>query len=241
MAALFLDSCASVFRRPFPLGEFVEQTVFIARVSIVPVIFVTIPFTVVIQFFLGQLLAEIGAIDLAGAGAAFAIVKELGPFCAVLVVAGAGATAVCADLGSRTIREEIDAVRVLGVDPIHRMVMPRLLAFAMVSVGLFGFVAFTGLMSTFLFAVLVQGASPGLFIANMTLLTNFDDFLLALVKSAIFGITAGTVACHLGMRAKGGPKGVGNAVNQAVIFSLMLLAVINTLVTAVYQQLTAQG
>lgn len=237
MASLFGDSCFAVFRRPFQLHEMTTQIAFIARVSILPVIFVTMPFTVIIQFFLGQLLAEIGAIDLAGAGAGFAIIRELGPFCAVLVVAGAGSTAVTADLGARTIREEIDAMKVLGVDPVHRLVVPRLLAFGIVSVGLFGFVAFTGILCTFLFSVLVQGASPGLFVANLTLLTTFPDFLLAIFKSLVFGLAAGLVACHLGLTAKGGPKGVGNAVNQAVVFSLLLLAVINTVTSAVYQQI----
>lgn len=239
-ALLIVMTTRAMARRPFPFQEFLQQVAFISSVSVIPVIFVTIPFTVIIQFFLGQLLGEIGAIDLSGAGAGFAVVRELGPFCAVLVVAGAGATAVCADLGARTIREEIDAMKVLGIDPVHRLVLPRILAFMVVSIGLFGFVAFVGLTASFVFSTLIQGGSPGLFVANLTLLTTFNDFVLAIAKSALFGIGAGFVACHLGLNASGGPKGVGNAVNQTVVFSLMLLAVINTLTSAVYQQLTAR-
>src|SRR3546814_20039826 len=82
------DTTRAMFRRPFQLQEFLEQTRFIAGVSVLPVIFVTIPFTVVVQFFLGELLEEIGATDLAGAGAGLAVIQELGPFCSVLVVAG---------------------------------------------------------------------------------------------------------------------------------------------------------
>jgi phospholipid/cholesterol/gamma-HCH transport system permease protein len=235
--ALAGDSLRATFRRPFQFREFVAQVAFISRVSILPAILVAIPFCVVVQFFLGQLLAEIGAIDLAGAGAGFAIIKELGPFCAVMVVAGAGSTSVCADLGARTIREEIDAMKVLGIDPVHRMVVPRILAFVVVSMGLFAIVCAVGILGTFTFSSLLQGASPGLFAGNLTLLVGFDDYLVALFKSALFGLGAGLVCCHLGLNVSGGPKAVGNAVNQSVVFTLMLLMVINSTIGAAYLQL----
>jgi phospholipid/cholesterol/gamma-HCH transport system permease protein len=231
------DAFRAMFRRPFAMGEFLEQTVFIASVSVVPVIFVTIPFTVVVQFFIGQLLEEIGAVDLSGAGAGLAVVQELGPFCSVLVVAGAGATAVCADLGSRKIREELDAMQTLGIDPVQRLVAPRILAFTVVSVGLFGIVTVVGLIGTFLFSTLVQGATPGLFVSNLTLITGLGEFLTSMVKTAVFGIAAALVSCYLGMNAQGGPKGVGEAVNQTVVFTLMVLMVLNTLITTIYLQL----
>lgn len=234
LVALLAASGRGLVSRPFPWLEFVSQIHFLARVSILPAIMVTLPFTLLVQFFTGQLLAEVGAIDLAGAGAGFAIVKELGPFCAVLVVAGAGSTAICADLGARTIREEIDAMRVLGIDPAHRLVLPRLLACVVVSIGLFGFVAFFGLVFSYTFSVLVQGASPGVFVADLDLMITTGDFGLAVVKAALFGAAAGAIACHLGLSTQGGPKGVGNAVNQTVVFSLMLLAVINTACTQIY-------
>ncbi|HEY9562544.1 MAG TPA: ABC transporter permease [Nocardioides sp.] len=230
------DTTRAMFRRPFQLQEFLEQTRFIAGVSVLPVIFVTIPFTVVVQFFLGELLEEIGATDLAGAGAGLAVIQELGPFCSVLVVAGAGATAVCADLGSRKVREELDAMQTLGIDPIHRLVVPRVYAFALVSIGLFGIVTSVGIAGTYAYSCLVQGASPGLFIANLTLLTGLPEFLVSLIKTMVFGIGAALVSCFLGMNAKGGPKGVGEAVNQTVVFTLMLLVVLNSLITSIYLQ-----
>lgn len=233
------DGVRGLFTWPFPVQEFLEQTMFIARVSVLPAILTCIPFTVTVQFFLGQLLQQIGAVDLAGAGAGFAIIAELGPFVSVLVVAGAGATAVCADLGARKIREELDAMEVMGLDPMRRLVAPRILAFMVVSVGLYGVVSVTGLVGTYLFSVLAFGASPGLFVSNLTLMTGSSDFVVSLIKTALFGIAAALVACYLGMNAKGGPKGVGEVVNQTVVFTLMVLAVINTTVTAVALQLGA--
>ncbi|WP_299023686.1 ABC transporter permease, partial [uncultured Dietzia sp.] len=93
--------------------EFVEQSWFIARVSMLATVLVAIPFTVLVSFTLNILLREIGAADLSGAGAALGAVTQVGPMVTVLIVAGAGATAICADLGARTIREEIDAMEVL--------------------------------------------------------------------------------------------------------------------------------
>jgi len=230
------DSFRLMFRRPFAIQEYLDQTVFIAKVTILPVILVTIPFTVVVQFFLGQLLQEIGAVDLAGAGAGLAIIAELGPICSVLVVAGAGATAVCADLGSRKIREELDAMKTMGIDPVQRLVAPRILAFMTVSVGLFGVVCVVGLVGTFAFSTLMLGASPGLFVSNQTLLIGLGEFVSSVIKTAVFGVAAALVACHLGMNAKGGPKGVGEAVNLTVVYTLMVLMVVNSIITTVYLQ-----
>ena len=115
----FFQMTAEVFRAmvrpPFQGREFVDQAWFVARVSMVPTVLVAIPFTVLVTFTLNILLREIGAADLSGAGAALGSVTQIGPMVTVLIVAGAGATAICADLAARTIREEIDAMRVLGI------------------------------------------------------------------------------------------------------------------------------
>ncbi|ORA74854.1 ABC transporter permease, partial [Mycobacterium malmoense] len=115
----------ALFRWPFQWREFILQCWFIMRVALLPAILVSVPFTVLLIFTLNVLLAQFGAADLSGAGAAIGAVTQLGPQVTVLVVAGAGSTAICADLGARTIREEIDAMEVLGIDPIHRLVVPR--------------------------------------------------------------------------------------------------------------------
>src|SRR5439155_23244064 len=92
------------------------------------------PETLLLTLPLTVLLAEFGAADASGAGAGIGAVTQLGPIVTVLVVAGAGSTAICADLGARTIREEIDALEVLGIDPIHRLVVPRVVASTAVAV-----------------------------------------------------------------------------------------------------------
>ncbi|MGA8846612.1 MAG: ABC transporter permease [Nocardioides sp.] len=226
-----------MFTRQFRFREFVSQAWFITTVSFAPALLVAIPFCVVIIFQVNQLLIQIGAVDLAGAGAAVAVVREIGPIVSVLVVAGAGATAICADLGSRKIRDEIDAMVTLGIDPIQRLVVPRVLASMLVGVALNGMVTVVGLVGGYVFSVILQGATPGLYIADLTLLVGLEDFVTSEIKAAVFGMLAGLTACYLGLNAKGGPKGVGDAVNQTVVFAFMLLFAANSVISALFLQI----
>lgn len=229
----------AVFSRPFQRQEFVDQAWFIARVSMVPTVLVAVPFTVLVSFTINILLREIGAADLSGAGAALGAVTQVGPIVTVLIVAGAGATAICADLAARTIREEIDAMRVLGINPIHRLVVPRVLASTVIALLLNGLVCTIGILGGFVFSVFLQGVNPGAFVNGITLLTGFGELVVSQVKAGLFGMIAGLVACFLGLNVRGGAKSVGDAVNQTVVFAFMALFVVNVVVTAVGIKLTA--
>lgn len=232
--ATALDTAVAMFKPPFAWREFLLQTWFVARVSIVPTLMLAVPFTVLVVFTLNVLLTEFGAADFSGTGAATASVTQIGPIVTVLVVAGTGATAMCADLGARTIREELDALRVLGIDPIHRLVVPRVLAATVVAISLVSLVTIVGLAGSFAFAVFVQHVTPGAFVAGLTLLTGLPDVILGLVKGALFGMAAATIACYKGMSVRRGPQGVGNAVNETVVYSFIALFVINIVATAVF-------
>ena len=228
-----LATFRGVFRRPFHVREFIEQAWFIAGVSIMPALLMAIPFCMMFVYQINILLAELGAVDLSGAGAGVAIIREIGPVVTVLVVAGAGSTAICADLGSRTIREEIDAMKVLGIDPIQRLCVPRVLASMFIAMFLNGLVSAVGLVGGYIATVYMQGASPGQYITSISILTGMSDFMISELKAAVFGMLAGLVACHLGLGARGGPKGVGDAVNQTVVFSFLLLFLANSVITTI--------
>ena len=169
-----------------------------AKVSLAPTLLVAIPFTVLVSFTLNILLRELGAADLSGAGAAFGAVTQVGPLVTVLIVAGAGATAMCADLGSRTIREEIDAMEVLGINPVQRLVTPRMLASGLVALLLNSLVVIIGILGGYFFSVFVQDVNPGAFAAGITLLTGVPEVIISCVKAALFGLIAGLVACYRG-------------------------------------------
>ena len=239
--AMSADAIKFAFRRPFHWREFLEQSWFVARVSLAPTLLVAIPFTVLVSFTLNILLRELGAADLSGAGAAFGAVTQVGPLVTVLIVAGAGATAMCADLGSRTIREEIDAMEVLGINPVQRLVTPRMLASGLVAMLLNSLVCIIGILGGYTFSVFVQDVNPGAFAAGITLLTGVPEVIISCVKALLFGLIAGLVACYRGLIISGGgAKAVGNAVNETVVYAFMSLFVVNVVVTAIGIKMTAK-
>jgi phospholipid/cholesterol/gamma-HCH transport system permease protein len=236
--AMCLDVVLFLFRPPWAWREFILQTWFIARVSLFPTVMLAIPFTVLTTFTINILLVEIGAADYSGTGAALGAVTQIGPIVTVLVIAGAGATAICADLGARTIREELDALRVLGVNPVQALVVPRVLAATLVSLMLASLVTLVGIVGSFFFAVYFQSVTPGAFAAGLTLLVGPTEVIVALIKAAIFGLAAGLIGCYKGISVGGGAQGVGNAVNETVVFTFMALFVLNVIATGVAVQAT---
>jgi phospholipid/cholesterol/gamma-HCH transport system permease protein len=236
--AMALDTLVLIPRRPFAWREFLLQTWFVARVSILPTLMLAIPFAVLMVFTFNAMLMEFGAADYTGAGAALGTVTQIGPMVTVSVVAGAGATAMCADLGARTIREELDALRVMGINPIQSLVVPRVLAATVVAWLLTSVVILVGLTAAFIFSVFAQHVTAGAFVASLTVLIGPTDVVITLVKSALFGLSAGLIACYKGISVGGGPAGVGSAVNETVVYSFVALFVINVIATAVGVKVT---
>jgi len=231
--ALSLDTFVAIVRPPFAWREFLLQAWFVARVSIVPTLLLAIPFTVLATFTFNLLFIEFGAGDFSGSGSALACVTEVGPVVTVLVIAGAASTAMCADLGARTIREELDALRVLGINPVQALIAPRVAAAALIAFLLNSLVTVVGLAGGFAFSVFFQHVTPGAFAAGLTLLVDASDVVISLIKATLFGLAASLIACYKGITVGGGPAGVGNAVNETVVFAFVALFVINVLVTAI--------
>jgi phospholipid/cholesterol/gamma-HCH transport system permease protein len=231
--AMCLDTLVLMFRPPWAWREFVFQTWFVARVSFAPAILMAIPFVVLGSYTLNILLVEIGVADFSGAGLAWGAVTQGGPIVTVLVISGAAASAMCADLGARAIREELDAMRVLGINPIQALVVPRVVAATLVSVLLASVVTMIGLLCAFLFSIFLQHITPGAFVAGLTVLVGVPEVVICLAKAAIFGLSGSLIACYKGMSVGGGPAGVGNAVNETVVYTFLALFVVNVVATAV--------
>jgi len=235
--AFGLDVGRNLFRRPFQTREFIQQAWFIASVTIVPTALVAIPFGAVIALQVGGLIQQFGAQSFVGSASVLAVVREAGPIATALLVAGAGGSAIAADLGARKIREELDAMMVLGIDPIQRLVVPRVLACMLVSVFLNGLVSVVGVAGGYVFNVILQHGTPGAYLASFTALAQMADVWQGLVKALVFGLIAAIVAAYKGMNAGGGPKGVGDAVNESVVITFLLLFIVNFVMTAIYFQL----
>jgi phospholipid/cholesterol/gamma-HCH transport system permease protein len=227
------ETFAAMVRPPFAWREYLLQCWFVARVSTVPGILMTIPWAVISGFLFNVLLADMGAADFSGTGCAIFTVDQSAPIVTVLVVAGAASTAMCADLGARTIREELDAQRVMGINPIQALVVPRVLASTTVSLALSSIVIMAGLVAAFFCSVFLMHVSAGAWVTGLTTLTHMADVVISMIKATLFGLAAGLIACYKGISVGGGPAGVGNAVNETVVFAFIVLFLTNIVVTAV--------
>ncbi|AFR47646.1 MULTISPECIES: MlaE family ABC transporter permease [Gordonia] len=233
---LFVDVARQTFVRPFQWREFIQQAWFIASVTILPTALIAIPFGAIVSLQTGSLIKQLGAESYTGAASVLVVIQQGSPLVTSLLIAGAAGSAVAADLGSRTIREEIDAMEVLGINPIQRLVVPRVLAMVLVAMLLNGLVAVIGIGGGYFFNVVVQGGTPGAYLASFGALAQLPDLWVSTLKAAIFGVLAGVVASYKGLNPKGGPKGVGDAVNQSVVITFLLLFLANLIITAVYLQ-----
>jgi phospholipid/cholesterol/gamma-HCH transport system permease protein len=224
------------FRRPFQFRAFVSQLWFIASVTILPTALVSIPFGAVIALQVGSLAKQLGAQSFTGGASVLAVVQQASPLIVALLVAGAAGSAICADLGARTIREEMDAMEVMGISPIQRLVVPRVLACMVAAAALNGLVSCVGVVGGYFFNVVMQGGTPGAYLSSFAALAQLPDLYVGELKALIFGFIAGVVAAFRGLNPPPGPKGVGDAVNQSVVITFLLLFFTNLVITGIYLQ-----
>ncbi|MGZ4449503.1 MAG: ABC transporter permease, partial [Nocardioides sp.] len=163
------------------------------------------------------------------------------PLATALLLAGAGGSAICADLGARTIREEIDAMRVLGIDVVRRLVVPRVLASMVVALLLTGVVMGVGIAGGYFFNVVLQHGTSGVYVESFRALATLPDLYASLVKGLVFGAIAAVVGAYKGLHAHGGPAGVGQAVNESVVINFLLIFTANYLMSVAYFQLVPTG
>ena len=232
--AFALDTMRALPKRPFQLREFIQQTWFVASVTILPTALVAIPFGAVIALQLGSLTRQLGAQSFTGSASVLAVLREASPIVTALLIAGAGGSAICADLGARKIRDEIDAMEVLGISPIQRLVVPRFVAAILISIALTGLVCFTGFLASYLFNVYFQHGAPGSFVGTFASFTTTADMKLAMVKAVVYGAIVGVVACEKGLSTRGGSIGVANSVNSSVVESILLLMIVNVAISQLY-------
>jgi phospholipid/cholesterol/gamma-HCH transport system permease protein len=244
IGVLTRHTIASALRPPYNYGpELAEQFVIGLRMAWAPLIISSIAFTygpAGIQA--AGFLNLFGAIDRLGGIFALIVMREFAPLVCAIVMAGIVGTAICADLGARKIREELDALQVLGIDPVKNLVVPRFVAL----MGLTSLMnVFALLLGTFggVLVTLSNGAAVGPFFTTFFTNATVPEVAASLLKATLFGGVIAIVCCYKGMNAKGGPEGVGRAVNQAVVIAFMAIGVIDYVFTqtllASYPELSA--
>jgi phospholipid/cholesterol/gamma-HCH transport system permease protein len=222
----------SALRPPYPYGgELVSQFLFTLRLVWFPLLITTVAISYGAPGLqAGDFLTLFGALDRLGGFFVLASIREIGPLITAIVIAGVAGTAITADLGARKIREELDALQVLGVDPVKNLVVPRFLAL-MVATGLFDIYAVLFGIFGGLVADIVTGGSVGPFWNTLFANSSVTDLWGSVLKCTMFGAIIAIVCCYKGMSASGGAEGVGRAVNEAVVLSFLLFGAFNYVFT----------
>jgi phospholipid/cholesterol/gamma-HCH transport system permease protein len=223
---------ASAIRPPYPYGgELVSQFLFALRLCWFPLLITTVAISYgAAGLQAANFLTLFGALDRLGGFFILAAIREIGPLITSIVVAGVAGTAITADLGARKVREELDALQVLGVDPIKNLVVPRFLAL-MVVTGLFDIYALLFGIFGGIAAELVNGQPLGPFWGTLFANASTTDLWGSVLKSTCFGAIIAIVCCYKGMTASGGAEGVGRAVNEAVVVSFLGFGAFNYVFT----------
>ncbi|MDX8153293.1 ABC transporter permease [Patulibacter brassicae] len=228
MFRLGAQAVSRALRAPYSYGpEFVAQFRFALRLSLFPLVVTSFalsfgPAGIQASNFLGLF----GALDRLGGLYVLIVVREFAPLVSGIVVAGVAGTAICADLGARVVREEVSALSVLGIDPVKSLVVPRLLALVLVCVLCDVLSLLSGLVGAL--AVIVQNDAPlGPFFSAFFSTATPLELGASFVKCALYGVAIALVSCYKGLHAKGGPEGVGRAVNQSVVVTFLAIGAID--------------
>ena len=207
--------------------------------------FKALPIVALMGFLIGVVLAFQGAAQLRQFGAevfvvdliAISILRELGIMLTAIIVAGRSGSAFTASIGSMKIREELDAMRTLGLDPIEVLVLPRVLALV-ISLPILGFVAnLSGLFGGALMSWIELGISPGMFITRFGEGTDVWHLLVGMIKAPFFAVIIGVVACWQATLVGGSSESVGQRTTIAVVQSIFLVIATDAIFSIFFSEL----
>jgi phospholipid/cholesterol/gamma-HCH transport system permease protein len=234
LVILTARTLASALRPPYPYGEeLVDQILFVLGLCWLPLLISTFALNLGAPGLQAAgPLQVFGSLDRLGGFFVLTAIRWIGPIVTAVVVGGVAGTAITADLGARKIREELDALQVLGVDPIKNLVVPRFLSLVLVTALLDVVAIVFGLLAGIV-AELLYHQSLGGFFATLFSQASATDVWASVTMCGIFGAIIAVVCCYKGMTASGGAAGVGRAVNQAVVISFLGVFAFNYVFTAI--------
>lgn len=212
-----------ILKRNFAVGETITQAVTLLRVTTLPAVLVAIPFGAVVSVQVGALVDTVGANSLVGAASGIGIIRQGAPLATGVLLGGVCASAIAADLGSRTVREELQAMQVMGVDPIARLIAPRMLALMIIAPMLLVAIVAVAMLVALTVSVWQFGLSSGGFWSSFGAFSAPSDLAFAVLKAETGAMIVGLVAGLRGLEASGGPRGVADGVNSSVVLSITLI------------------
>jgi len=183
----------------------------------------------------GPLLVERGLASAVGGVVGFAIAKELAPVMMSILIAGRIGSAMAAEIGSMRVYQEIDALRTMNINPIHYLVLPRLLAIAVALPLLVTFAILVGWLGGAFVCVANDRIAIAFsaFFSGLRDVVDLKDVANGVFKSFVFALIIGVVSCHQGLITRGGPRGIGRSVTKAVVNAIVLIVISDYILTRI--------
>ena len=238
MISLFAETVFGIFTRPYRFKEFLQQFYFVANRSLVIIVF-CVSFAAVVTILESSFHMKlvIQNDSLVPGFAAMLILRELGVVVMALLLTSRVGAGIASEIGSMQITEQIDALKMLGIDPIQYLVSPRFLACILGGIVLTVVANLTCIFSAMVVSQNYLGFSPEMFISSMNRFVEFKDLIFAMIKGACFGAVIPLVACYFGFRCLPGADGVGKATTNTVVVASISIIVIDFLLSYLFSYL----
>jgi phospholipid/cholesterol/gamma-HCH transport system permease protein len=217
--------------RPIYMRDIVEQLDSIGIGSLTVVVLTGLFTGMVLALQSGMTLDQFGARSVVGRLVGASMVKELGPVLTALMVTGRVGSGIAAELGSMTVTEQIAALRSLGTDPVRKLVVPRVIA-GTVMVPVLTIVSdAVGMVGGMVISITQLKVAASIYWTNVYEGLYLEDIWMGLIKPFVLGFALVTIACTVGLRARGGTQGVGRATTNAVVTASVVVLALDFLVT----------
>jgi phospholipid/cholesterol/gamma-HCH transport system permease protein len=214
---LVIATFGAIFTRPFYRHDVIEQFDLIGWGSLTVVLLAGLFTGMALASQSGLTLDQFGATPVVGRLVSASMIKELGPVLTALMLTGRIGSGIAAELGSMAVTDQINALRALGTDPLRKLVVPRVLAGFFMAPALTVVSDFIGILGGWVIARYQLQVSSSLYWASVTKGLYMDDVWMGLSKPFVFGFLISTIACHVGLRTRGGTAGVGKSTTISVV------------------------
>jgi len=230
---LSLHGLTGIIRRPFYLKDTIEQMDYAGAGSSLIIFLVSLFIGMALSL---QLSAELSALGLkmyTGMIVGISVIREIGPVTAALVFAGRVGAGMASELGSMILGHQVDTLRVFGVDPIKKLVTPRILSSLLMLPALTIIGDAVSLFGGYYIAVFVSHQSSTFYWSSIREVLTFENVFAGSVKPFIFGYLIACISCYKGLSTKGGAIGLRRSTTQAVVTSMMVIIVADFMLTRI--------
>jgi phospholipid/cholesterol/gamma-HCH transport system permease protein len=219
------------FTRPFYYRDLIQQFDQIGWGSLTVVVLTGLFTGAVLALQSGMTLDQFGARPFVGRLVSASMVKELGPVLTALMLTSRVGSAIAAELGSMVVAEQVNALRVLGSDPVRKLVVPRVLAGTLMAPALTVISDLVGVVGGWLIAVFQLRVASSVYWTSVLEGLYWQDPWMGLIKPFVLGFAIVSIACHVGLRTSGGTQGVGRAVTNAVVAASVAVLTVDFFIT----------